>query len=148
MSDHRDPLQELRDRAAIHDLLMRYARGVDRRDLALVASCFAPDAAYHGGLGTGTIAVALAALRERLPRYQATMHFLGNQLIDLDGDTAHCETYGLVYHRMDDEQGAHDFVVGVRYLDDLQRRGAEWWIVRRETHMEFQRYDTVVAPPT
>ena len=71
-----DGLQSLIDRAAIHDLIMRYARGVDRRDLDLVASCFAADAAYDGALGSGGIDVVLAALRERMPRYRTTMHFL------------------------------------------------------------------------
>jgi hypothetical protein len=148
MPDRRDALQELRDRAAIHDLVMRYARGVDRRDLELVASCFAPDAAYEGALGAGTIAVALAALGERLQRYQATMHFMGNLLVELDGDTARCETYGLVYHRLQGTHEAHDFVVGVRYLDELARHGDGWWIVRRVVRTEFQRYDAVIAPPT
>jgi hypothetical protein len=57
-----DALQALLDRTAIHDLIMRYARGVDRRDLDLVASCFATDAAYEGSLGTGGIDVVLATL--------------------------------------------------------------------------------------
>jgi 3-phenylpropionate/cinnamic acid dioxygenase small subunit len=142
-----DPLRELSDRAAIHDLLMRYAHGVDRRDLAMVEACFAPDAAYEGALGVGTIEVALAALRERMVRYQSTMHFLSNQLIELDGDAARCETYALVYHRLYADEGGQDFIVGVRYLDELARHGAGWWIVRRTARMEFQRYDAVELPP-
>lgn len=144
-----DPmLQALHDRAAIHDLLMRYARGVDRRDLDLVAACFAPDARYEGALGVGTIDVALAALRERMQRYQMTMHLLANQLIELAGDHAHCETYALVYHRLVDDADQEDFVVGVRYLDDLARHGADWWIVHRQAVLEWQRYDAVVLPPS
>jgi hypothetical protein len=126
---------------------MRYARGVDRRDLTLVASCFAPDAAYEGALGVGTIAIALEALRERMDRYQSTMHFLNNQLIELDGETARCETYALVYHRLQTAEDAQDFIVGVRYLDELRRHGDGWWIVGRTARMEFQRYDAVVLPP-
>ena len=53
---------EIDDRTAIREVLLRYARGVDARDLALVASCFTPDAAYRGALASGTIADALAAL--------------------------------------------------------------------------------------
>lgn len=142
-----DGLQLLLDRAAIHDLIMRYARGVDRRDLALVASCFAADAAYDGSLGTGGIDVVLAALHERMPRYQTTMHFLTNPLIEVAGDVASCETYALVYHRVESEDDAEDFIVGVRYQDDLARRPEGWRIVRRRTAMEFQRYDAVVLPP-
>jgi 3-phenylpropionate/cinnamic acid dioxygenase small subunit len=141
-----DPLRELQDRAAIHDLMMRYARGVDRRDLELVAACFAPNAGYEGALGVGTIAVALDALRDRLQRYRTTMHCMANQLVELDGDRASCETYAIVYHRLEAE--AQDYVVGVRYLDDLARHGEGWWIVHRTARLEFQRYDAVVLPPS
>jgi len=142
-----DDLRALLDRAAIHDLIMRYARGVDRRDLAQVAACFRPDAAYEGSLGSGSIEVALTALRERMPRYRTTMHFLTNPLIELAGDLATCETYALVYHRLETDDDVEDFIVGVRYLDDLARDADGWRITRRRTAMEFQRYDAVVLPP-
>ena len=143
-----DPaVQALIDRAAIHDLIMRYARGVDRRDLDLVAACFAPDAAYEGSLGSGGIDVVLAALRERMPRYRTTMHFLTNPIVEVDGDRASCETYALVYHRLESEDDAEDFIVGVRYVDELARRPDGWRITSRKTAMEFQRYDAVVLPP-
>lgn len=149
MADATDRLRALEDRAAIHDLTMRYARGVDRRDLDLVAACFAPDAGYEGGLGVGTIAVALAALRDRMQRYRTTMHFIANQLVELDGDRARCETYAIVYHRLEpDDEDAQDYIVGVRYVDDLARHGDGWWIVHRTAHLEFQRYDAVVLPPS
>jgi len=148
MPDGGDLLKQLCDRAAIHDLIMRYARGVDHRDLALVESCFAPAAGYEGGLGVGTIDVALAALRERMQRYQATMHFMANQLVELRGDRAHCETCALVYHRLQADEDGQDYIVGVRYLDDLERHGDGWWIVHRTARLEFQRYDAVVLPPT
>ena len=143
-----DGLRELRDRAAIHDVILRYARGVDRRDLALVASCFAPDAAYEGALGVGTIRTALTALGERLHRYQTTMHFMANHLVELHGDRAECETYALVYHRVQSGAAERDFVVGVRYLDELARHADGWWIVRRAVRTEFQRDDLVVLPPS
>ena len=142
-----DAVQALIDRAAIHDLIMRYARGVDRRDLELVASCFAADAAYDGSLGSGGIDVVLAALRERMPRYRTTMHFLTNPLIEVQGDRATCETYALVYHRLESEDDAEDFIVGVRYIDEMARHSDGWRITSRKTAMEFQRYDAVVLPP-
>ena len=112
-----------------------------------MAACFSEDAAYEGSLGSGGIEVALAALRERMPRYRTTMHFLTNPLIELDGDRAACETYALVYHRLESEDDAEDFIVGVRYLDTLARRSDGWRITSRKTTMEFQRYDAVVLPP-
>jgi hypothetical protein len=37
-------IQELVDKAAIRELMMKYARGIDRRNLDLIASGFTPDA--------------------------------------------------------------------------------------------------------
>lgn len=129
-------LRQLVDRAAIQDVLLRYARGVDQRDMDLVASCFTPDSAYDGGLARGTIADALAALRVAVTRYASTLHFLGNQLIELDGDGARSETYALAHHRLPD--GALR-IVAVRYEDTLVRRGSGWAICRRVAHREWER---------
>ena len=46
------PLQGLEDKAAIRDLMARYARGMDRPDFDLIAFSFTPDAyASYGGGG-------------------------------------------------------------------------------------------------
>ena len=75
------------------------------------------------------------------------MHLLTNYLIDLHGDRAGSETYALVYHRLEGEDEDEDFIVGVRYLDDLARLADGWRITRRRTTMEFQRWDAVRLPP-
>jgi ketosteroid isomerase-like protein len=129
-------LRALLDRAAIQDVLLRYARGVDRRDFDLVASCFTPDAAYEGSLARGTIRDALAALGDAMARYISTLHLLGNQLIEIDGDRARSETYALAHHRLLD--GALR-VIAVRYVDELIRDGTRWHIRRRTVHHEWQR---------
>jgi 3-phenylpropionate/cinnamic acid dioxygenase small subunit len=130
-------IRELLDRAAIQDVLLRYARGVDRKDLDLVAACFTPDASYEGALASGTIADALACLRDAMARYDGTMHFVGNQLIEIDGDTARSETYAVAYHCLTGTSEV--FTVGVRYLDELVREGDEWHIRRRVVKTEWQR---------
>ena len=135
-------VRELADRAAIRDVLMRYAVGVDRADLALVASCFTPDADYQGSLAQGTIAEALPALREARARFESTMHFMGNQLIELNGDQAACETYATAYHRLKAEPD-RALVVGIRYIDELVRQGEQWRIRKRVAKLVWQRYDTL-----
>ena len=134
-------IRDLLDRAAIHDVLLRYARGVDRRDLGLVASCFLPDASYEGALARGTIGDALAALRDRMARYDTTMHFIGNQLIEINGDTASSETYAVAYHRLTENGEAKLFAIGVRYCDGLVRDGDQWRIQRRVVRTDWQRTD-------
>ena len=134
-------IRHLLDRAAIQEVLLRYARGVDRGDLELVASCFTPDASYEGALANGTIADALDRLRDAMARYDGTMHFVGNQLIEIDGDTASSETYAVAYHRLTESGEVKLFTVGVRYLDELTRAGDEWRIRARVVKMEWQRTD-------
>ncbi|HLK11572.1 MAG TPA: nuclear transport factor 2 family protein [Candidatus Binatia bacterium] len=134
-------LRTLLDRAGIQDLLVRYARGVDRRDLGLVASCFTPDATYAGALATGPIGEALAALGAAMPRYAATLHLLGTQTIAVYGDTARCTTDAVAHHRFAD--GGHD-AAGVRYRDDLVRCADGWRIRRRVVETLWRRRDVPV----
>ena len=134
---------QLADRAAIQDVLLRYARGVDRRDLDLVASCFTRDASYDGALARGTIGTALARLRDNMARYDSTMHCISNQFVEIAGDSASSETYALAYHRLTDSGVAKLFTVGVRYLDELTREGDTWRICRRVVKREWQRTETV-----
>ncbi len=140
-------VRALIDRAAIHDVLLRYARGVDRRDFDLVASCFMRDAAYEGALAHGRIEDALAALPARMARYASTMHFMGNQLIELAGDTATSETYTVAYHRLRAGNGQADRTLGLRYLDDFIRDGAQWRICKRVVKVDWERTDPVLPPP-
>ena len=135
-------LQMLLDRAAVHDVLLRYARGVDCKDIDLVASCFTPDAAYEGALARSDIRQALPRLREAMDRYASTLHFLGNVTIEVTGDRASSETYAIAYHCP--RTGDRQYVVAVRYLDELVRHDGRWLITRRRVCREWERYDTVV----
>jgi uncharacterized protein (TIGR02246 family) len=141
-----EAVRRLLDEAAIREVLLRYAHAVDRRDLDGVAACFTPNAAYSGSLGEGSIEVALAALRERMRQYAGTMHFLGNQLIRVDGDSASSETYAIAYHQLRAQEERRNMAVGVRYLDTLVRTADGWRISRREVKLEWQRFDELVLP--
>lgn len=120
---------------------MRYGRAVDRQDIDAVAACFTPDAAYDGSLGQGTIKNMLEALRESMQRYEKTMHLLGTQVIEIRGDSARCETYGIVYHRLHEPATPRDTVVGVHYVDELACRERGWLITKRTARVDWQRRD-------
>ncbi|HUI28082.1 MAG TPA: nuclear transport factor 2 family protein [Candidatus Kryptonia bacterium] len=138
--------RELSDRAAIHDILLSYAAGVDRRDLARVASLFVAGAPYEGALGVGTIETALAGLASRWGRYDQTLHWIAHQLIEVAGDRACSETYAVAYHLLKQAPPAN-FVVGVRYLDELARRGNGWLISRRVVTSEWQHHELIGDRP-
>jgi ketosteroid isomerase-like protein len=135
----------LLDRAQIHDVLMRYSRGVDRGDGELVMSVFHPDAALDMGRGP----IAPAALAEGIAKMTATgtMHFIGNEYVEVDGDTAYSETYFISYATITDSGQSATRSRGGRYLDRFERRDGEWKIARRVLVDEWSRLDDLPAPP-
>ena len=93
-------LETLLAKQEIGDVIYRYPRGIDRLDFDLVRSCYHPDAVDDHGAFKGNVDEFIEMCREFLPRWTATMHFMGNVLIDeIDGTAARAETYAVAYHR-------------------------------------------------
>lgn len=131
--------EELADRLAIMDVLSRYARGIDRCDLAVLRDVWWPEAVADYGMGevnaiawSDGVVPALAAMRR-------TQHFLGNMLIDIDGAAATAETYCRAWHEVDTPAGPEEKEVGGRYLDRLEKRNGDWRIVHRRYVMDWNR---------
>ena len=141
---HDSDIQAILDRQAIHDVLMRYARGIDRCDWALVESCYHPGAHDDHGRFKGPVEEFMPWVKTQLERFDSTMHFLGNVLIELDGDTASAETYCVAYHRLKGEDV--DSIAGLRYVDRFERRAGAWRIADRAIVVEWNRIDPVDAP--
>jgi hypothetical protein len=143
----RDPsaaIERLLDEREIRDVLMRYCRGIDRMDRALVRSCYHDGATDSHGSFEGPVDEFLTWVWRVLDRYTATMHFLGNVLVEpVTADTARVETYGIAFHRTDggDERG--NLVTGFRYVDDFARCDVDgvpaWRIARRTAVTEWVR---------
>jgi ketosteroid isomerase-like protein len=134
----------LLDKAQIHDALMRYSRGVDRGDRELVMSVFHPEATLDMGRGP----MPTAALAEGIAKMTATgtMHFIGNEYVEVDGDTAYSETYFISYATITDSGQPVTRSRGGRYLDRFERRDGEWKIARRLLVDEWSRLDELPAP--
>jgi ketosteroid isomerase-like protein len=138
---------ELVAREEIRDVLFRYTRGIDRLDLDLVRSCYHVDAHDDHGAFRGDVDGFLDWVGEALSYFDSTMHFIGNQLIDVDGDVAHTESYCVAYHRRGPRDGEvpHDLVTALRYVDRLERRAdGRWRIADRVCVFDWSRRDPVV----
>jgi hypothetical protein len=123
------PADKTADRMEIEDLARRYAHGIDGRNWEQVDSCFSPTAEVRGTTYSGAYPQYMASLRGAVEGYRTTMHFFGNQLTEVGGDTGRCVTYGIAYHL--GSQAGRDFVIGVRYTDDVVRAGGRWVISNR-----------------
>ncbi|MCU1612741.1 MAG: hypothetical protein JWO98_281 [Frankiales bacterium] len=133
------------DRIQIEDLARRYAHGIDNRDWAQVDACFAADAHVTGTQYSGAYPEYIKPLRQAVERFGTTMHFFGNQLTDFVGDDgAHVVTYGIAYH-LASESGTDDFVIGVRYVDDVRRADGGWQITHRTVEGVWR---TAIGPDT
>jgi len=148
-----DRLQRLLDRRDIEDALLRYYRGADRFDEALMCSAFHPDATEkHGGTAEGNaLEVSRELLRVASTFSKAHIHFLGNVTCEFEGaDIAHTEAYFHAVSRIDDAKGRRDYVVMGRLIDRFERRGGEWRIAHRLLVRDVDRIDPVVevAPDT
>lgn len=138
-------------RAAIHELLYRYARGVDRSDLELIKSIYWPEAVDHHGpfVALGFAFADRLVTRERSIEAVGEHHFT-NITIKIDGDDAWVESYFLAFHPHNDDvaapidPGAGANYIGVgsgRFLDHVQRREGEWRVLHREVVNDWTRLD-------
>ncbi|MCW3843595.1 nuclear transport factor 2 family protein, partial [Micromonospora yasonensis] len=89
---------ELADRQHIHEVVLRYCRGIDRLDLDLVRSAYHPDGVDHHTGFDGPVDEFLAWVEPLLRRLTGTTHIVGNHLVELHGDRAVAETYGTAVH--------------------------------------------------
>jgi hypothetical protein len=128
-------VRELQDRQAILDCLTRYSRGLDRHDSELLASVYHRDAVDHHGdfLGSPDEFVPWVNGVHKAD-YVAHTHFVTNNTVELDGDTAHSEIYVQVVLRRKD--GPLD-LCGGRYVDRLERRDGVWRIAAREVLVDW-----------
>lgn len=127
----------IKDRMAIEDCIHRHARGHDRFDAALMTSCYHPDgidehgaAAVHPGPEYGEWANQTHA-RGALQN----LHNITTHTCEIDGDTAHAESYVLVGLLNPDGITAR-FING-RYIDRLEKRDGEWKIALRRCTLDL-----------
>ena len=131
---------ELADREAIRDVLLRYCRASDRVDEELLRSVYWPDAEDDHLEFSGGREAFIEYCSPILTAMRYNMHTVGNMLIVIDGARADVETYFIGYHSVPDEQGRRmDSFSGGRYLDNMEKRGDEWRIRKRLVTVEWFR---------
>jgi hypothetical protein len=124
----------------IRDLAHRYALAVDTRDLDALVALFLEDIRV-GREESGREALKAWYARS-LERFGTTIHFVGNQVVDLDSpDSAH----GITTCRDELEIGAEWMVGFIQYWDDYERRDGRWYFKRRKLHRWYM-VDALTRP--
>lgn len=150
-----DDLQRLIDKDAIRDTMLRYCRGIDRRDWELARSAFFDDATDHHADFRGPIRDFFDWIIPQHDQVAKSTHMLGNVLIEFAGATvAVVESYFLASLELGPEAAGHrkQFaaqetralpgrvkldVLG-RYVDRFEKRDGAWRVARRQVVFDSQ----------
>jgi uncharacterized protein (TIGR02246 family) len=144
-------LTELSDRAELRSLVEAYARGADRREPAAISALFTEDGTLviFREVDPSTPAMVrtgrdeIADAMNSLNRWEVTTHFVGQQSLHIDGDSASGETYCLAHHLFHHEGERYNRVMSIRYLDRYTRTDGGWLISERHLMEDWVEYRAV-----
>jgi 3-phenylpropionate/cinnamic acid dioxygenase small subunit len=131
-----DNLQFLLDRAAISDVQLRYATGVDTRDWPLFRFCFTDE--IETDVSSSAVVNPpqrikaddwVELVRRTIDGLTATQHMITNHVITLTGDEATCVAYVQARHHLPNETSGSDQVMYGYYTNRFVRT-AEGWKIR------------------
>lgn len=138
-------VQVLLDERDIREVLLRYCRGVDRCDAALIASCYHEDAVDdHGSWFVDGPDVARLVVEAVKPGSAVAMHFVGNMQVEVEGDTAFAESYLLAFRTYDKDGHSYNRTRAARFIDRFERRKGQWRISERVVADDWDRVDEVL----
>jgi hypothetical protein len=130
--------QYLLDRAAIHDLHVRYFEGVDTGDKERVRRCFASDvvAHYHGRATVHGVDALIESQpcwpKQASGEWKISTHFMGNLNFKLlDREVAETETHAFAFLVLTTSPPDRVAMRSLRYLDKLVRADGTWLISER-----------------
>ena len=132
-------LRRVEDRLALRELVDRYACIADDRDYALVDQVFSEDGVLVGPGFELAGRDAIRAGMQGIEQYEATLHCVHNQLVEIDGDDATGETWCVASHLFSAEGQRQKLDWGIRYRDAYRRTAAGWRITRRELRLVWEQ---------
>ena len=117
------------DRIALQDVMLKYAAGVDERDFDLYASCFMENVEVvdFGEAPINGRDEWVEYVKDALNNYGPTQHMLGPQLATIDGDSAHCRTDVQALHYLKQPEG-EILTLWATYETDMVRTDEGWKI--------------------
>jgi SnoaL-like domain len=135
-------LAAIEARLEIAQLPVRYALGVDSRDVELIVGTFHPEAWMGKRWGLGPDA-ARAFYNDVLKRFYRSVHHVGGHLVELiDADNA----TGKVYCRAEHEDRGKWIVQSIIYSDEYKRAPDGWWCFLRRRHLHWYSTDILDRP--
>ena len=120
-------LQSVHDKIEIHELLARYARGVDSKDWELWKAVFTPEATIDyssAGAAVGSRDEVAVWLEQSLGQVPMTQHFITNIEVEVHGDRATARA--MFFNPMLLPRMTAQSYCGGNYYHDLVRTPEGW----------------------
>ncbi|HUP73010.1 MAG TPA: nuclear transport factor 2 family protein [Acidimicrobiales bacterium] len=138
---------EAEDRAAIAEVLARYAVALDSRNFGDLFHCFTEDALVeYAGVRLAPGVDAVIEHVKGLADMAASQHNIGTISVDVDGDRARAMSYAIA-HLVRVSPGGHDVAHrGLSYEDELTRTSEGWRIARRTHRVHWMTEATASGP--
>jgi ketosteroid isomerase-like protein len=131
------------DHIDIQRLMYSYARCADNKDYDGFADVFCEDAIFEYAGTLISPLTEIQVLMHNLEKYVTTQHQVHNVLYDVDGDSAHGETYCLASHLLDSPPHDQKIDMWIIYKDELRRTAQGWRIARRDFNLLWSQTSTV-----
>ena len=140
-------IEDIAAKFEIQQLVYKYCRAIDRRDMSLLATLYAENSTdEHGGMFTGSGAEYVEWVGKALENVEHTSHQVFNHLIELDpndSNYAEGEVYTFNVHIVTGENGEQvNLSTGSRYLDKYIKTDQGWQFLHRKTVADY----TVTLP--
>ncbi len=134
------------DRYELNELALRYARACDTCDAAEFAAIFTEDGEIqsppHVMTGRDQIVAVVPATLQRM--YLRTMHFVHNNQVWIDGDTARGETYCVAHHlTRESDTRASNYIMYIIYENEYRKESGTWRFSRRKLNLRWSGADNV-----
>lgn len=129
---------------AITRTIATYARFADERRAEDMASLFTGDGRLLMFRPRQAEPAEVAVGRDQLEsafrtldRFAATSHFLGQSVIDCEGDRAQAHTHCMSHHIADETEGRRRYSLADRYVDTLVRVDGRWLFSERRKYTDW-----------
>jgi len=134
MSDIEKRLNNIEAHLSINQTITRYCRSLDWLDEELLRTCYTQDAyidyGFYKGDVQGFYPVVMEVERQSMHRY----HFLSNVAIEIDGENAEVECYGIATSTYD---GKNLNFFGGRYHNSFKKTNQGWLMSRSEYILDY-----------
>lgn len=130
-------VQYLKDRRDIEDVVHRHARGHDRFDVDMLTAAYHADGIDEHGAGAVNPGPEYAEWANAIHAggSQLHLHNITTHTCDIDGDTAHAESYVIV--GLLNPDGRTVRLINGRYVDRLEQREGRWAIALRRCTVDL-----------